>query len=123
MHTFISYFVFLPLLGFVISFLLPRQHEKVIATNVLATFGIQLAALVGFTFVWILNGHKPLLTDRFTLFESAHFTFFLNFYFDNITAVFMLIGSFLSLLVASYSRVYLHSEDGYERYFPTIFFF
>lgn len=123
MHTFISYFVFLPLLGFVISFLLPRQHEKVIATNVLATFGIQLAALVGFTFVWILNGSKPLLTDRFTLFESAHFTFFLNFYFDNITAVFMLIGSFLSLLVASYSRVYLHREDGYKRYFTTILFF
>jgi NADH-quinone oxidoreductase subunit L len=123
MDTLISYFVLLPLLGFVISFLLPGNKEKIIATNVLATFGIQLTALIGFTCMWILKGAVPMLTNQLILFKSPHFTFFLDLYFDKITAVFMLIGSFLSLLVASYSRVYLHREEGYKRYFTTILFF
>ena len=35
----------------------------------------------------------------------------------------MFVGSFLTFLVAIYSRVYLHRENGYKRFFNTILFF
>ena len=50
-------------------------------------------------------------------------SFFIDFDFDKITAVYTFVGSFLTFLVTLYSRAYMHRESGYKRFFNTILFF
>ncbi len=42
---------------------------------------------------------------------------------DDITAIFLVTGSFLTFLITIYSRYYLHKENGYKRFFNTILLF
>ena len=57
------------------------------------------------------------------LFRTPHYVFQLDFYFDAITAVYLLVGFVLCFLVTVYSRYYLHREGGYKRFFNTVLFF
>jgi NADH:ubiquinone oxidoreductase subunit 5 (subunit L)/multisubunit Na+/H+ antiporter MnhA subunit len=57
------------------------------------------------------------------LYRSEEYEFFLDFYFDKITAVYVFVGSLLTFMVTLYSRAYLHREAGYKRFFNTILFF
>jgi NADH:ubiquinone oxidoreductase subunit 5 (subunit L)/multisubunit Na+/H+ antiporter MnhA subunit len=57
------------------------------------------------------------------VFKTSKYEFFIEFYFDKITAVYLFVGSFLTFLVTLYSRYYLHREDGYKRFFNTVLFF
>ncbi|MFN3874335.1 MAG: proton-conducting transporter membrane subunit, partial [Flavobacteriales bacterium] len=57
------------------------------------------------------------------LYRSADYEFFIDFYFDRVTAVYLLVGAMLTFLITVYSRYYLHREEGYKRFFNTILFF
>jgi NADH-quinone oxidoreductase subunit L len=70
-----------------------------------------------------MHGHPVLDEKDIVLFKSPGYEFFIDFYFDKITATYLFVGSFLTFLVALYSRLYLHREKGYERFFNTILFF
>ena len=76
-----------------------------------------------FVINWLWKGPAQLDEKDLTLVHSEHFEFFIDFYFDKVTAVFLLVGSFLTLLVARYSRYYMHRESGYKRFFNTLLFF
>ncbi|TDL99920.1 MAG: hypothetical protein C4K58_01355 [Flavobacteriaceae bacterium] len=72
---------------------------------------------------WIFLPQKHMISEEFDIFKNEHNHFFLSFYYDKITAVYWVIGSFLTFLISTYSRVYLHREKGYKRFFNTILFF
>ncbi|MFT7251784.1 MAG: NADH-quinone oxidoreductase subunit L, partial [Flavobacterium sp.] len=51
------------------------------------------------------------------------YEFFIDFYFDKISAVYLFIGALLTSMITTYSRYYLHREKGYKRFFNTVLFF
>ncbi|MBP6639303.1 MAG: hypothetical protein KA293_03345, partial [Bacteroidia bacterium] len=112
--------VILPLLGFLISVLMPRQREQWLSMTAVVTFGGQLAATWVLVGMWALNGFVILDVKDLVLFETTGYQYFIDLHFDEITAVYAIVGSFLSFLVAIYSRVYMHRESGYKRFFNTI---
>ena len=69
------------------------------------------------------SNHPVLNLKELVIFQTTDYEFFLDFYFDKISDVYLLVGSFLTFLVAMYSRYYLHRESGYKRFFVTILFF
>ena len=76
-----------------------------------------------FIVYWFWNGHPSLNLKEIVLFNTTGYEFFVDFYFDTITATYLVVGSVLTFLVTLYSRYYLHREKGYKRFFNTVLFF
>jgi NADH-quinone oxidoreductase subunit L len=123
MSQLLQFFILIPLAGFLTSFLLPRKKERIMSGLVLGTIGLHLAGVVAFIWFWLLNGHPVLDKKHIVLFSTTGFEIFIDFYFDKITAAFALVGSLLTLLVAQFSRFYLHREEGFKRFFNTLLLF
>jgi NADH-quinone oxidoreductase subunit L len=123
MVLFIHVFILIPLLGFFISLLAPSKNEALISRIAFTTVGLHFISSIGFSIYWVFNATPTLDLKDFVLFKSVGYEFFIDFCFDKITAVYLLVGSFLSFLVTIYSRAYLHRETGYKRFFNTILFF
>jgi len=123
MVLFIHVFILIPLIGFVVSLLVSSKDEIRISRIAFSTVGLHLISAFLFSVYWIFNDSPTLDLKDFVLFKSVGYEFFIDFCFDKITAVYLLVGSFLSFLVTIYSRAYLHRETGYKRFFNTILFF
>lgn len=118
-------FVLLPLLGFLISLFIPAKKEGLLSWVAFGTVGFHFLNAQIFFVYWLTQGHPTLNLHDFELYhsESDKYSFFLDFCYDKITAVYLLVGAFITFLITIYSRYYLHRETGYKRFFNTILFF
>jgi NADH-quinone oxidoreductase subunit L len=123
MTSFLEYFILFPMVGFLISLLLPPKKETLISWAAFITVGLHLFSFTLFLAYWIWSGLPTLDLKDLIIYKTDHYEFFLDFYFDYITAVYMAVGAFLTFLVTLYSRYYMHRESGYKRFFNTILFF
>ena len=123
MNELINFWVVLPLIGFLISVVLPKKNENLISQFSFFSVGLHMFSLYVFLAYWIWQGHPTLDQKDWVLFTSSEYEFFLDFCFDKITAVYAFVGSTLTFLVAIYSRTYMHREPGFKRFFNTILFF
>jgi NADH:ubiquinone oxidoreductase subunit 5 (subunit L)/multisubunit Na+/H+ antiporter MnhA subunit len=123
MTLFLQLFILLPITGFVVSLLIPIKKEGLISWVAFFTVGLQLVGALIFVMVWIDIDHPTLNIKDIVIFQTVGYEFFIDFYFDKITAVYLLVGAFLTFLVTIYSRYYMHRESGYKRFFNTILFF
>lgn len=123
MNELLQYFILLPFLGFIISLFLPESKEKAISWTAFGTVFLQLVGLVAFIIFWIIDGTKDLNLVELSILKTAHYEFFIDFYFDQISAVYLFIGALLTSMITTYSRYYLHREKGYKRFFNTVLFF
>lgn len=119
----IQVFVFIPFLALIFSLLIPSRYEYLMSFNAFGSSVTHLIFLVAFTIIWLLGDRVPLNIKEITIFKSIHYEFYIDFYFDSISAIFLFVGSFLTSLITVYSRYYLHREEGYKRFFNTILFF
>jgi NADH-quinone oxidoreductase subunit L len=123
MEHILQYFLLLPILGFVISIFLPEKNEKWISEIAFGTVFVQLLGLTVFIVIWLFQGSQDLNLKEITLLKTEHFEFFIDFYFDKISAVYLFVGALLISMITTYSRYYLHREKGYKRFFNTVLFF
>jgi NADH:ubiquinone oxidoreductase subunit 5 (subunit L)/multisubunit Na+/H+ antiporter MnhA subunit len=123
MEFILKLFILIPGLGFMISLFLPEKKEGIISRSAFVTVGIHFSGFILFVFYWLFHKHPVLHVKEVVLFKSSHYEFYIDLFFDKITAVYFLVGAFLTLLVTTYSRTYLHREMGYKRFFCTILFF
>ena len=119
----IGLFVFIPMVAFLASLIWKNKQEKPIAGIVQFTKAFYIGAAVLYAILWIAGGHKPISYSLVTLYEAENFVFAIHFYYDHITAVFSIVGAVLFFLVATFSRYYMHRDEGYKRFFNTILFF
>lgn len=119
----INILILIPLAGFFVSLFMSKKREKPIARLAFVTTALHLMVALVFTAWWLFNGQPLLNIKDLVLFESQEYIFFIDFGFDKITAVYLIVGDFLMLLVCLYSKNYLHREPGYKRFFNTILFF
>jgi NADH:ubiquinone oxidoreductase subunit 5 (subunit L)/multisubunit Na+/H+ antiporter MnhA subunit len=123
MNEILQIFIALPLVGFIISLLLPERKESLISWVAFGTVFTQLVALTIFIVFWVIDGGNHLNFNEATLLKTDHYEFFIDFYFDKISAVYLFIGALLTSMITTYSRYYLHREKGYKRFFNTVLFF
>lgn len=123
MKNIIEFIIIWPFVSFIISLIIPRTNEKALSS--FAFFAVSLHLLTNFLwlFKWLFDGALPFNIVEFSIYSSHNMNFFIDLYYDATTAVFSLVGSFLIFLVTYYSRIYLHRESGYKRYFNTILVF
>jgi len=123
MDQLLQYFIIIPLAGFALSLLIPDKKENTLSWSAFFTVGLHLTGTIVFLGYWLLHGHHVLNLKEIVLFRTSGYEFLVDFYFDRITATYLLVGSLLTFLVTIYSRYYLHRETGYKRFFNTILFF
>jgi NADH-quinone oxidoreductase subunit L len=123
MSFILQLFIIIPLLGFVISVLIPKKHESLLSWTAFTTVLVQLVGLIIFIGFWIAAHTADLNLKEFTLIKTDNYEFFIDFYFDKVTAVYLVIGTLLIFMITTYSRYYLHREGGYKRFFNTLLFF
>ena len=116
-------FALIPLIGFFAVLMMKSKAESSISRITLFTVSTHLILLTVFFFVWLAQGHVPLNEKDIVLFKTDSYEFYLDFCFDKISAAYLLVGAFLTSLVTVYSRVYLHREEGYKRFFSSLLFF
>jgi NADH-quinone oxidoreductase subunit L len=119
----ISLFILVPLLAFFASLFWKNRQERPIARIVLFTKAFFIIAAVVYALLWFLNGSNPVNQRLVTLYETDHFVFAIQFYYDLITVVYSIVGAILFFLVSTFSRYYMHRDEGYKRFFNTILFF
>lgn len=123
MAQLLQFFIWVPLFGFLIILLLPRKNESLLSAMAIFTIGLHLLGIITLVVYWLLQNHPILDVKHITLFKTEKIEIFIDFYFDKITAVFTVVGSTLTFLVAIFSRYYLHREEGFKRFFSTITLF
>lgn len=119
----ISLFVFIPLAAFFTLLFFQNKQEKTVARIVLLTKVIYIILSVGFAAAWFINDRTVLSIKLATLYKSDDFVFAIQFYYDEITAVFSVVGSLIFFLVATFSRYYMHRDEGFKRFFHIILLF
>ncbi|MDX2247155.1 MAG: proton-conducting transporter membrane subunit [Bacteroidia bacterium] len=89
----------------------------------IGTVGIHFFALLFFAGFWVVHGSPTLDIKHFTFYKEDTIEIFIDLFFDRITAVFALVGSLITFLVAIYSRFYMHRDSGFKRFFNTLLLF
>ena len=113
----------MPLLAFFASLLWKNKQEKPIARIVQFTKAFYIIAALVYA-VMLVCQWSVVINQRFvTLYQTEHFVFAIQFYYDHITAVYSIVGAILFFLVSTFSRYYMHRDEGYKRFFNTILFF
>ncbi len=123
MITILPLFLIIPFLGFILSVFIPKKNEIAHSGLAFGTAGLQNLIAILFTGYWIYAGHETLNIKEFVIYSTTGYEYFVDLYFDRVTAVFLVVGSTLTFLITLYSRYYLHREEGYKRFFNTILFF
>jgi NADH-quinone oxidoreductase subunit L len=119
----ISLFIIVPALAFLASLPWQNRHEKPIAAIVLLTKAFYIIAALAYAVLWFINGSAPVSQRLVTLYENPDFVFAIQFYYDATTLVYSIVGAVLFFLVCTFSRYYMHRDEGYKRFFNTILFF
>lgn len=123
MEQLLILFIAIPLFAFFATLLWQNKSERPIANIVRFTKVLNIGVAVLFAGWWMFNGFKPVSHKFATLYETEHFVFAIHFFYDEVTAVFSVVGAFLFFLVATFSKYYMHRDQGYKRFFNTILLF
>ncbi|MBK9733640.1 MAG: hypothetical protein IPO92_01205 [Saprospiraceae bacterium] len=123
MERILEVLIIWPFMAFIVSLLLPKENEKLISGFAFGMVGIHFFSILVLLVLWGIDGFESINLKEFSIYASNHMDFYVDFYFDKNTAVYSLVGSMLTFLVTTYSRIYLHRESGYKRFFYTILLF
>jgi len=123
MEKFIHLFILLPIVAFIISVMIPKKQEGLLSRVAFVSVGVQFLAALLFLIFWFEKGVPHINLKEFSIYKANNYDFFIDFYVDRITLVYLFLGSLITFVITVYSRYYLHREEGYKRFFNTILFF
>lgn len=116
--------VLAPLLGALIAGLFGRQVGRAGAHTV-TILGVAVSCALSAWVLWQLTaqGAAPYNQNVYTLFEVGSFSAHVGFMVDRLTAMMMVVVTFVSLLVHVYTIGYMKDDPGYQRFFSYISLF
>lgn len=123
MNHFIHLLFGIPVIGFLISLLMPANKERGIGQLAYFT-GLIHFLLTSVTIAkWLWMGQKSFNLHDWSVYHHHDYDFYFDFLIDRTSLIFTWVGSFITFLVITYSRKYMHKEFGFKRYFNTILLF
>lgn len=116
--------VLFPLIGAIIAGLFGKQIGRA-GAHWVTILGVAISfvlSLVTFNHI-VLSGAEPYTGAVYTWMVSDGIRFEVGFLIDNLTALMMLVVTFVSLMVHIYTIGYMHDDPGYQRFFSYISLF
>lgn len=123
MNQLLVLFIAIPFVAFLISLFWQNKSERAIGRIVRVTKVTYILLAISFAVWWAVTGLAPVRYPLATLYQTDHFVFAFELYYDEVTAIFSIVGAFLFFLVATFSKYYMHRDEGYKRFFNTILLF
>ncbi|MFT4247715.1 MAG: NADH-quinone oxidoreductase subunit L [Pseudomonas sp.] len=116
--------VLAPLLGSIIAGLFGRQVGRK-GAQYATILGVAVSCVLsGWTFYQLVGqGAAPFNQNLYTFFEVGNYSAHVGFMVDRLTAMMMLVVTFVSLLVHVYTIGYMEEDPGYQRFFSYISLF
>jgi len=116
--------VLAPLFGSIIAGLFGRQVKRFGAQTV-TILGVAISCALSmytlYQLVW--GGAQPFNQNLYTFFEVGQYSAHVGFMVDKLTAMMMVVVTFVSLLVHIYTIGYMEEDPGYQRFFSYISLF
>ncbi len=122
-HYFILLFIALPFLAFCSILFIGQNREELISNITIWTIGINFFLLVVFLIFWLADQMPTYHIKELVLYANKEYVFLIDFYFDEISAVYLFVGALITFLILKYSRYYMHLERRYKRFFKIILLF
>ncbi|HJP96068.1 MAG TPA: proton-conducting transporter membrane subunit [Candidatus Saccharimonadales bacterium] len=119
----LSALVFIPVVGFVVSILVPKKRERVIFTVAIGTVFLELVTFFFLGYRWFATDFSPVLAHVGSLYTTHQYSFALDFYFDKLGVVFLGMTAIMTALVFIFSKYYMHREQGFKRFYSTVLLF
>jgi NADH-quinone oxidoreductase subunit L len=116
--------VLAPLLGAIVAGFLGRQVGRAGAHSA-TILGVAVScAFSGYVLYQLVSqGAAPYNQNLYTFFEVGNYAAHVGFMVDKLTAMMMVVVTFVSLLVHVYTIGYMAEDDGYQRFFSYISLF
>ena len=115
--------VLLPLLGSLVAGLFGRKIGRQ-ASHSVTILGVAASCVVSAHVLWqLLQGAAPFNENLYTWFQVGNYSAHVGFMVDKLTAMMMVVVTFVSLLVHIYTIGYMPEDDGYQRFFSYISLF
>ena len=83
MENYISLFIIIPLVGFLINAVIPNKDEVRLSQIAYIMAGLQFVAVLGFTIHWLIYGAETIYKNQLILLELDEFDVPINFIFDS----------------------------------------
>ena len=115
--------VLAPLLGAILAGLFGRRIGRVGAHSV-TILGVAASCALSCVVLWqLLQGAVPFNENVYTFFQAGGIQAHVGFMIDKLTAMMMVVVTFVSLLVHVYTIGYMADDEGYQRFFSYISLF
>ncbi|GHB95008.1 NADH-quinone oxidoreductase subunit L [Thermomonas carbonis] len=115
--------VLLPLLGSIVAGLFGRKIGRT-ASHSVTILGVAASCVLSAHVLWqLLQGAVPFNENLYTWFQVGNYSAHVGFMVDKLTAMMMVVVTFVSLLVHIYTIGYMAEDDGYHRFFSYISLF
>jgi len=115
--------VLLPLLGAVLAGLFGRKIGRV-GSHFVTILGVASSCALSCWVLWqLMQGASPFNENLYTWFQVGDVSAHVGFMVDKLTAMMMVVVTFVSLLVHIYTIGYMAEDDGYQRFFSYISLF
>ena len=116
--------VLAPLLGAIVAGFSGRQVGRA-GAHWVTILGVALSCALSSYVLYQLVGQDaaPYNQNVYTFFEVGRYSAHVGFMIDNLTAMMMVVVTFVSLLVHVYTIGYMAEDDGYQRFFSYISLF
>lgn len=116
--------VLAPLIGSIFTGIFNAYISRTVAHSVTIT-GVAISFILSlFVFKYFaFDGAEPYNETVYTWLASDGFSFEIGFLVDNLTAMMLVVVSFVSLMVHIYTIGYMHDDPGYKRFFSYISLF
>ena len=114
--------VLLPLLSFILIYFSDGSEKSIAKISFWFShaMGVSIALLI---VLWLFSGLASYEYELFTLYEHKDYRFPILFYLDKVSVAYLFCIWTIFAIIVKYCRVYLHREEGYQRFFQTIFAF
>ncbi len=116
--------VLAPLLGAIVAGLFGRQVGRA-GAHMVTIAGVATSCALSMYVLWQLvsQGAAPFNENLYTFFEVGNYSAHVGFMVDRLTAMMMVVVTFVSLLVHIYTIGYMSEDPGYQRFFSYISLF
>jgi len=124
MQTVYLWVVLAPLIGSIIAGIFGKVVGRT-GAHIAAIAGVAIACILSlYVFKYIVIDGGPTFNDAvYTWMVSDGIHFEVGFLVDKLTAMMMVVVTFVSLMVHIYTIGYMHDDDGYQRFFSYIALF
>jgi NADH-quinone oxidoreductase subunit L len=112
-----------PLLASIVAGLLGRRIGRA-GAHWITILAVGASCALSAQVLWqLLHGAPVYNANAYTFFEVGKYSAHIGFLIDNLTAMMMVVVTFVSLLVHIYTIGYMADDDGYQRFFSYISLF